>query len=194
MLKKLIVIALLGVNSLFAINKGMLNISDLDIEVGVMFDVGQFQEDYAIDSYFFGASYIDSASGNNGAGNTLISGNLLVINDVPDREDMRLGFGAKLVSSSLKGEDFMAFPLGAVLEMSISEDTPRYWISQLYYAPGALSFKDARAYLEIRTGVHLEAIENVKVFLEGRGIYTSYEVQSKVTFNETIYGGIEVGF
>lgn len=194
MLKKLVVVALLGVNSLFAINKGMLNISDLDIEVSVMFDIGQFQEDYAVDSYFFGGSYIDSAHGNDGAGNTLISGNLLVINDVPDRENMRLGFGAKLVSSSLKGEDFLAFPLGAVLEVSVSEESPTYWISQLYYAPGALSFKDSRAYLEVRTGFHMEAIENVRVFLEGRGIYTSYEIQKKVTFNETIYGGIEVGF
>ena len=194
MLRKFVVMALISASSLFAVNKGMLNISDLDVEVSIAFDVGQFQEDYAIDTYFFGASFIDSASGNGDAGNTLVSGNLLVINDLPDKENVRLGFGVKLVSSSLNDENFMAIPLGAVLDVGISNEDPTYWKSQIFYAPGALSMKDARAYFEVRTGVHLEAIENVRVFLEARGIYTSYLAQSKVTFNETFYGGIEVGF
>lgn len=194
MLKKFIVAICVSFSSLFALNQGMLNISDLDVEISVAFDVGQIQEDYAVDTYFFGFTYLDSNSGDNGAGNTLTSGDILIINELPDRDNVRLGFGLRLVTTSLGGEQFLATPLGAVIDVGLEGDMPTFWKSSIYYAPGALSHKDARAYAEFRTGVHIEAIENVRVFLEARSIHTSYINASDVIFNETIYGGVVVGF
>lgn len=191
MLKKVVLIVLLGVSSMFAINKASLNISDLDVEIAVDFDLGQFQEDYAIDTYFMGFNLIEV---NDEEAGSLVSGNFLIINDLPDRDGARLGFGMKLVSTEHKGESFLAAPIGAVLDLSLEGDTQRYWKSSVFYAPGALSFQDARAYFEVRTGIHLEPIENVRVFLEGRSIHTSYKIGEDIVFNETIYGGIQVGF
>lgn len=191
MLRKVVLTVLLSLSSLLAVNKAMLNISDLDVEVGVDFDLGQFQEDYAVDSYFMGFNFIDT---NDGEGNSLVAGNFLVINDIPEREDARLGFGLKVVSTSFGAESFLAAALGAVFDYSISDENPTYWKTKVFYAPGALSFQDARAYFEVRTGIHSEPIENVRVFFEGRSIGTSYKAQGKKIFNETFYGGIEVGF
>ena len=191
MLKKVVFTVLLSVSSLMAMNKAMLNISDLDVEIAVNFDLGQFQEDYAVDTYYMGFNLIET---NDDEGNSLVSGNFLVINDVPDRENTRLGFGVKLVSTSHAGESFLAAPIGAVLDHMLESDSPTFVKGTIFYAPGALSFKGARAYFEVRAGVHLEPIENVRVFLEGRAIHTSYQEGADITFNETIYGGFEVGF
>lgn len=191
MLRKIVITVLLSGSSIFAMNQAMLNISDIDVEVAVNFDLGQFQEDYAVDTYFLGAGFIDT---NDVEGNSLVSGNLLVINDVPEREGTRLGFGVKLVSTEHKGESFLAAPIGAVLEVAMKTENVSFWKVTAFYAPGALSFQDARAYFEIRAGIHLEPIENVRVFIEGRSIHTSYLVGEDIVFNETVYGGFEVGF
>jgi hypothetical protein len=191
MLKKIMMMGLLAVSPMFAVNKGMLNISDLDVEIAMAFDVGQFQEDYAVDTYFVGFSFLDT---NDGAGPSLVTGDILVINEMPQLEGSKLGFGMKVISTESGTESFLAVPIGAVLDYKVSDTQQLFWKSGLFYAPGALSFKDSRSYFEARTTIEMEAIENVRVFVGARGIYTNYQSGNIVTVNETIFGGMQVGF
>lgn len=195
MLKKIILGSLLVISPMLALNKGMLNISDLDLEVSAAFDVGQFQEDYAVDTYFVGFSFLNT---NDGAGPSIVSADLLVINDMPELEGSKLGFGMKIVSTEHTGvpipETFLAIPLGAVLDYSLTEDNRLFVKSSIFYAPGALSFKDSRSYFEFRSAIEFEAIENVRVFFGIRGIYTGYNIASNITVNETAYAGMVIGF
>ncbi len=191
MLKRVLVIGLFMASSLFGLNQAMINISDLDAEIGVDFDLGQFQEDYAVDTYFLGVGYLST---DDGAGKSLVSGKMIIVNDLPESDNTRLGVGMKVISTEEGAETFLATPMGAILDVGLSDEKPLYWKSELFYAPGALSYKDARSYFSARTGIYFEAIENVRLFFEGRYIQTKYQIAGTVEFNKSLYGGAVVGF
>jgi hypothetical protein len=67
--------------------------------------------------------------------------------------------------------------------------------SRLYYAPAALSFRDASSYFEGRIGVAVEPALNMRILFEYRNIFTNFTQDSTSTqFNNTLYVGARIGF
>ncbi len=192
MLKRLGIAVLLTLTPMMAMHNWMLNISDIDVEVKLDFDLGQFNENYALESYFLGVGHLSVED------NQMTYGSYLVINDVPEKENTRLGIGFKVISTKHHNSDetFLATPFGFVYEyaMESESENPAYVQFSGYYAPGALSFSDARAYIEGRAQVEVEPIEHTRAFLGYRYIKTSYEISGSTEFNNVVYGGVQVGF
>ena len=192
MLKKYLLAATLSIFPLFGLHQGMMNISDLDLEVRLSLDAGQFQDGYAIDTYFFGGSFLSTEDGE---GDYLYDAHLMVINDLPDSENVRVGVGMKYVTTPRAGLSYRAMPVGGtfISRLKNEKDLPAFFSVTVYYAPGSLSFADARSYFEVRAGLGYELIENVKAFVEWRSIRTNYETEEYL-FNQTLYGGMTIGF
>jgi len=193
MLGRTLFILLVTFSSLFAIHRVSVNISDLDLEANFGLDLGQFNSDVGVDSYFVGAGIVST---NDGEGDPFIYGNILFINDLPDVEGMRFGMGMKLVYTNNGAETFIAAPIGGIADYLIpnKKNLPIFAVANIYYAPGPLSFSDASSYFEFSAAIHYEMIENMRAFLGYRKIITSFVFAGDTNFNETAYGGMQIGF
>lgn len=193
MLGRTLFLLLVTFSSLLAVHRVSINISDLDLEAKFGLDLGQFNSDVGVDSYFVGAGIIST---DDGEGDTFIYGNFQFINDLPDVEGMRFGMGMKFVFTNNGPETFIAMPVGMVADYLIpnKKNLPIFAVANIYYAPGPLSFSDATSYLELSAGIHYEMIENMRAYFGYRKIITSYIVAGDTYFNETLYGGMQIGF
>lgn len=193
MLNRFFMIVIMATSSLFAMHKATMNISDLDVEVVIDLDAGQFVESYAVDSYFFGGGFIST---NDGKGDSLYELHGFVMNDLPNLEGARFGAGMKIISTKKGSENFLAFPIGARLEYFIpnKKELPLFLLASIFYAPGSLSFANARTYYEGRVGFAYDMMENMRAFLEYRTIHTNYNSAGDTIFNETVTGGMRIGF
>lgn len=193
MLKKALMATIIFSMPLFAMHRGTMNISDLDLEVSIDLDAGQFIESYAVDNYFFGGGFLSTQDGKGGS---LYNLHGFVMNDLPNVEGARFGAGMKLVSTSRNGENFLAIPVGAIVEYHIpnKNELPITIIGSIFYAPGSLSFADSRTYYEGRIGMAYDMLENMRAFFEYRTVHTNYNGAGDTLFNETLSGGMRIGF
>lgn len=188
---KHIVILIFIITSGHAIHKGMMNVSALDVEASLKFDIGQFKEDFALDSYYVGATAIST---NDGKGYILGSLDFLLLEEMPI-EGLKVGAGMRLIYTSLGSSIFIAFPLSvsAAYQVPSKNALPFFLTSELHYSPRILSVSDAINYFEFRAGMNYEVIENLKILLGYRIIQTNYTT-SNVTYNNTVYIGMQAGF
>ena len=193
MLGRSLFLLFVTVSSLFAVHRVSVNISNLDLEANLALDMGQFNGDMGVDSYFIGAGII---SVDDGAGDPFVYGEVNFINDLPDVEGMRFGMGMKLVYTNNGAETFIAAPVGFVVDYLIQnkKNLPIFMVGQIYYAPGPLSFSDAKNYFEARAEFHYEMIENMRMFFGYRAILTNFVTSGDAAFNKTAYGGMRIGF
>ncbi len=168
-----------------------MNISNLDVEVDVAFDIGQFLDGYAIDSYFVGVSAIST---DDGRGPRLWALDFLYTSDIPEFDGVRMGVGVKLISSNYNGLYFLSLPVGLDMEYRVFKNgIPFFATGSLFFAPISLSFSDAGGYFEFRTGVAYEVFDHMRILFDWRTLHTNYKTTSML-FNQTFYGGMRVGF
>ena len=177
--------------TLFSANRGMMNLSDLDVEFEVDLDMGLFVESYGEDSYFVGGGILSTGDGN---GNVLYFSRFFIENDLEQVEGLRIAVGMKYITTKVVSYNFNAVPVGFDFKYAIpnKSETPLFFVGSLYYASAPLSFGDAANYLEYRAGFAVE-LEDMQGFFEWRSLHTNFNV-SDFTFNETFYAGGRLNF
>lgn len=188
---RILILFFMSTALLFSANRGMMNLSDLDVEFEVDLDLGLFIESYGEDSYFAGGGLLSTGDGN---GNVLYFTHLFIENDLPQVEGVRIAVGMKYITTTVSNYNFNALPVGFDFSYAIpnKNDMPLFLIGTLFYASSPLSFTDAKNYLEMRIGISTE-IDDMQGFVEYRSIHTNFNI-SDMIFNETFYAGGRLSF
>jgi len=197
MLKKTTLIALYAASA-FAMHSGEININNKDLEIGVKFDLGQFNTAIEPDTMYVGGKFInadgDHATDKPADLDPYFELNFLMMRAVGN-QGMSIGMGTKAAFS----EHYLAIPLGLefAYELPVTDFVPMYLHGSLYYAPSVLCMSDADSYLEYRISYDVEVIKNGLITLGYRNIDTNYDNSgSKVdfTYNDSFYVGFKIGF
>ncbi|MBN2816910.1 MAG: hypothetical protein JXQ67_09515 [Campylobacterales bacterium] len=195
MLKKMALIAVCTASA-FAMHTGEININDADLEVSAKFDVGQFNQNVEPDTMFIGGKFL-KASGDHSSVKGADLDPYFELNFKLQKEinnsGVFLGMGMKLNYT----ENYSTLPLGLEFAYRIpaKDFVPMYLHGELYYAPGALAFSDAKDYLEYRIGYDIEIIDNGSITLGYRNMDTNYDNSVRdFTYNESWYAGFKIKF
>lgn len=200
-LKRFIILLLLGTGLLFSRSTIGLNINTEDFELEGATDINAFSE------YTNGTMFIADINYLNTENDSLFGLGLSAHNTFLGMEGLSLGLGARFIYI----EDFMAFPLAAEASYAVTfaDSIPAASFSaKLLYAPSVLSFDDAENYFEFRAEAAMEVISAVSIYIGYRDIETEYiaddpysyygpytpVVHRDETFNSSFYGGIKMGF
>ena len=196
MLKK---ITLLGVSALtaFAMNNAAININDTDLELGVKFDVGQFNEAVEPNTLFVGGKFLnaDAQHSDNDAASLdpYFEANVLMMRPLGNK-GMKIGMGIKVNGTT----NFVSVPLGLEFsyKLPVQEYVPMYFEGALYYAPSALTYSDGDNFWEYRLNYTIEIIQNGKINLGYRSLKTNYKTDrgGDFTYNSYWYVGYSIGF
>ena len=200
MLKKITLLLVTSL-SLFAMHTAELNINQKDLEAGLKFDVGQFNDNVEPDTMFVGMKMFIPDTSNSADSATLTSlnpyfeGNFMIMRPVGDA-GLSLGIGFKLNYTQVNSKSFMSLPIGleASYELPFPDLIPMFVEANVYYAPEVLSFSDAKNYVEYRINYDLEMIKNVHLNAGYRNIDTKYFSLGRVNYNRSFYLGVKIGF
>lgn len=195
MLKKLVIISALAVYA-FALHQGELNINDKDLELSAALDMGQFNDAVEPDTMFVGGKFLNADDGHSLDANQKIEpyyeANFLIMKEIGDK-GMYFGMGAKFNYT----KQFTSLPLGLEFAYKIpaTKLIPMYLNGSIYYAPEALSFSDAKEFMEYRMSYDVELIKNTAITVGYRNINTQYKnASTSVNYNSSWYFGFKVGF
>jgi len=197
MLKKLSVLAFCAVSS-FAMHNAEININDTDLELGLNFDMGQFNDAIQPETMFVGMKFLNGDESNADPENVdidpLYEVNFLSIHAIGN-QGMSLGMGVKFEYTQTQTQNFSALPLGleAAYKLPLKEFVPMRLHGALYFAPKSLAFSDADNYLEYRIDYNAEIIPHGNLVVGYRHIETNYKA-ADLTFNSSIYFGFKIGF
>ncbi len=199
MLKKLTLITACAVSA-FALHNAELNINDKDLEVGLEFDVGQFNNAVEPNTMFFGGKFLSPDSthstDNLNSIDPYFEGNFLIMREIGNK-GMSLGMGVKLNYTKVENRDFSTLPLGLEFAYKIPAPklVPMSINGSLYYAPQVLSFLNAKDYLEYRIHYDVELIKNAGLTFGYRSMNTSFEnISGTLNYNSSWYFGFKVKF
>lgn len=195
MLRKLAFMTASAVSA-FAMHTGEININDADLEISAQLDIGQFNENVEPHTMFVGAKFLKGEGDHSSVKGADIDPyyelNFKMLKEI-NNSGMSFGMGAKLNYT----KDYSTLPLGLefIYVIPAQEFVPMYLHGQLYYAPGALAFSDAKDYLEYRIGYDIEIIDNGKITIGYRNMDTNYDyANGDFTYNESWYAGFKIAF
>ena len=197
MLKKLILL-LLSIASAYAMNSVELNVNDKDLEFGIAFDMGQFNDSVEPDTVFVGGKLLHADREHSDIATTsqmydYYEFNFLMKRNIND-SNLEIGLGVKLNGTN----KYMTVPLGAeaTYEIPVSTTIPLYIGAAVYYAPEILSMADAKNFIEQRFTFDIEVIENGLVTLGYRSLATNYDypTDGDIAYNRSVYAGFRFRF
>lgn len=200
MLRKIgMMLALAG--SLFAMHQAELNLNNYDVDAKLDLDMGQFNAAVAPETVFVGARYLYGSDQHNDRlldeGHSLVDAHFLVQQRLGAVPALTLGMGAKLVFTSISGEEFTALPLGVVARyaLPLGLPVPVFVGGELYYSPDVLSFNEAKNYLEYELSLDVMLIDRAGVTAGYRKIDTNFDLyKGDLIFNETWFVGVKFRF
>ena len=199
MLRKIILLTATAMSA-FALHTAEININDRDLELSARFDMGQFNDNVEPNTIFVGGRFLNGQKENSKfeAGVSLVTidpyfeANFLMMRAIGDM-GMSFGMGAKLNYT----KNFSSLPLGLEFQYAIPAKklVPMFVYGSVYYAPSALSFSDAKDFLEYRMSYDVEIIENGRLTIGYRNVNTNYDtVLGKVVYNDSFYLGFKFAF
>lgn len=193
MIKKLLLISVVCA-SVFALNNVELNMNDKDLEMGVRFDMGQFNDSVEPDTIFVGAKALNGDETHSDLIETepLYELNFMMKRNVADT-NFAVGFGIKANYT----KDFAAIPVGAEVtyKLPFFEAVPFYLGGSIYYAPEMLAMSDAKSFLEYRGTLDMEVIKNGLLYVGYRSINTNYDnALGDINYNDSAFAGFRLGF
>jgi len=199
MLKKLTLMTACAVSA-FALHNAELNINDKDLEVGMQFDMGQFNDSVEPNTMFVGGKFLNPDNSHSNDENRSITayveGSFLIMREIGNR-GMSVGMGVKLNYTKVDNTNFSVLPLGLEFTYKIPAPklVPMSVSGSLYYAPQVLSFLNAKNYLEYRIHYDVELIKNAGLTLGYRSMNTTFESNiSTFNYNSSWYFGFKVKF
>ncbi|MFT7003552.1 MAG: hypothetical protein ACJAWW_000902 [Sulfurimonas sp.] len=197
MLKKLGLITVCAASA-FAMHNADLNINNKDLEFGVKFDVGQFNENVEPENILVGAKILHADSANSSYSSNSDMDDFLEVSGlvqakVPEGETI-VGLGIKFNAT----KNYSSVPLGleVMQNFAFSEEFPMYARGSLYYAPEVLCQQDAKNFFEYRIEVGVQVMKNITTYLLYRMIDTNYESKSggDINYNKSTSLGIKFAF
>ncbi len=187
-IRNLILGAFVSTSLVLAQNSAGLNINDEDLEIEASMDLSQYTDGSNGTTYILGANYISTQTNDD-----LLSVGINANNTYQGFEGLNVSLGLNVVLL----DDFLSVPLMGEVSYSLPlvESIPTITLSsQMLYAPGVLSFDKADTYFEFRGEASMEVISAVSVYMGYRNIETTYINASSTTFNDSLYGGLKIGF
>ncbi len=187
MLKKISLVSLILVTSLFSFEKGSfgLNINQDDVEFEGRASVSFLTESPVYSNFFIDGNYLNSDENLYGLG-------ISVENSPINYQNIVFDIGLRGVFSSHDGEDYSAMPImvGAKAQLFLGDLPTTYIGAKAAYAPSALSFQDADEYKEYRIEIDSNIIPNVNVYAGYRNIDTNYNSKD-YNLNDSVYAGFK---
>ena len=192
MFKKLGLMAVSAV-SVFAMHSAEINVNNADLELGVRFDMGQFNDNVEPDTVFLGAKYLNADERHSDYSNIddYQELNFLMQKEVGD--GFTLGLGVKLNHT----KNFVSVPLGveASYKLPTNAEISFYLNGSLYYAPEVLCLDNADGFSEFRINLDAEVIENGRVTVGYRSFETDYDnTRGRDKYNSSVYLGFKFAF
>lgn len=189
MIKKWIVACVIPL-ALWAQHSAEVNLNNDDMELQATVDLSAI---YGLQggSYLLGAGYLAVLDDNDNT-STMLDLDFKLYNPVQGIEGLYGALGAKAVYSEYGQDDFMAFPLQAMIEIR-----PRGFAvpvalgATVAYAPRPLSFQEADSYSEMRLEGRAEIIQQGFLYVGYRQIVTDYKTLD-VTLNNSVYVGCRI--
>jgi len=187
MLKKVSLVSLILVTSLFSFEKGSfgLNINKDDVEFEGRASVSFLTESPVYSNFFIDGNYLNSDENLYGLG-------ISVENSPINYQNLVFNIGLRSVFSSHAGQDYSAMPImvGAKAQLFLGDLPTTYIGAKAGYAPSALSFQDADEYKEYRIEVDSQIIPNVNIYAGYRNIDTNYNSKD-YNLNDSVYAGFK---
>jgi hypothetical protein len=187
MLKKIFLISLIFISTLFSFEKGSLglNVNKDDLEVEGRASVSFLIDSPVYSNFFINANYLNSEESLYGLG-------ISVENSPINYQNLIFNIGLRSVRSDHTGQDFWAMPImvGAKAQLFVGDLPPTYLGAKAAYAPSALSFQDADEYKEYRVEIDSKIIPNVNVYAGYRNIDTDYNSKD-YNLNDSFYAGFK---
>jgi len=195
MLKKLGLLILLTV-SVFGMHNVGLNVNNKDLEIGLKFDMGQFNDNIEPDIAFIGGKFIHGDYTHGDINSTYMKDyaeiSFLMIRNVQD-SGFSIGLGMKINST----KNFITVPLGMEFKYKILhlKALPMSVGAMVYYAPDVLSLSDAKNFFEYRLEYDIEVMKHANVTMGYRNIDTNYiDARGDLNYNHSFYVGFRFSF
>jgi hypothetical protein len=193
MMKKLLIISLLGATSLFGAEKASfgLNINSDDLEVEGRVSMATRTRSLEYRNFFFDGNFIKGDEDN------LYGVGFYVENSPLGYPNLKFGIGLRSIFSGNDklDKDFVAIPVqvSAKARMYLGNLPKSNLGVRFAYAPSPLTFSDADSYLEYRIEADMQIIQNIDIYIGYRNIETNYD-NADVDFNSAGYIGFKFLF
>jgi len=197
MLKKLGLLSVVAASAM-AMHTAQININNVDLEVGVALDVGQFNDNVAPNTTFVGFTYLKGDTDNSDVADpgSYVEANFLIQREIND-SGFFAGLGVKLnYVDTNSGLDFMAIPLTLKGGYALEAGVPLYFSASVDYAPQVLCLQDAKNYFGFRLEAEAEVIQNASIYAGYRTLQTKFDVPNSefVSYNDSLYVGFKFKF
>lgn len=186
MLKQLI-LAILISSSVFAMHNVELNINDEDVEVNLNLDIAQFNRNTEPESLFIGIKVLHPGEKYS---------NYYELNFLLQKELAKTGFWLGLGMKLNATDDFASIPLGVEISYRFLNNVlPIRLKASVNYAPKALTYLDAKSYIEYRAGIEIEVIKNANIIAGFRDMHINYaKPDINLKYNSSAFVGFKFHF
>ena len=190
LLTKTILAACILTSTLYSKNIVGLNINDKDLEVHGSFILNNFLNMEGNSAYVLNTNYI------HGENNDYFGLGLGVYQGYDEVEGLLFGFGLSNVYTG----DFIAIPLfaHAIYVLPFFDYFPKTSLSaKVLYAPKVLTFSEGTSYLEFRSEIDFDIINNMSIYGGYRNIQAEHEMPRYLNdFDsyDSFYGGLKYNF
>ena len=185
-LKKILFLTLLSI-PLFSQDLIGLNVNNDEIEIDTSLNLNKYMDVSASSAYIANLSYL------HGVDKDLLTLGLGVYQNYGEVDGLLFGFGI----NSIVEEDLVALPLyaHAIYVLPFVKYFPKTNVSaKVSYAPKTLTFVDGEQYLEMRTEVDLDILNDVSIYGGYRVITSSYKFDDDMDISDNFYGGFRYSF
>lgn len=129
----------------------------------------------------------------NGVDKDLFNLGLGLYQAYPEIDGLLFGFGLNTVAE----EDLVAIPfyVHALYVLPFIKYVPKTSLSaKVSYAPEIMSFSDGKNFMEVRTEIDFDIVNNVSVYGGYRNITSYYKFDEEMDISDSFYGGFKYSF
>ena len=185
-LKKILLFTFLSV-PLFSQNLIGLNVNNDELELESSLNLNKYMDSDTSSAYIANLSYL------HGVDKDLLTLGVGVYQTYSEVDGLLFGFGMNTVVE----KDFVALPLyaHAIYVLPFIKYIPKTNISAKFlYAPEILTFVDGESYIEMRTEIDFDIINDVSVYGGYRAITSTYKFDDDLDITDNFYGGFRYSF
>ena len=184
--KKILLFTFLSI-PLFSQNLIGLNVNNDELEIDSSLNLNKYMDSDTSSAYIANLSYL------HGVDKDLLTLGLGIYQSYGEVDGLLFGFGI----NSVVEEDLVALPLyaHAIYVLPFIKYIPKTNISaKVLYAPKILTFSDGEQYLEMRTEIDFDIINDVSVYGGYRAITSTYKFDKENDITDNFYGGFRYSF
>jgi len=201
MLKKVVLVSIIGVLPAMAMHIGELNLNQKDLDFHLGLDIGQFNSSVEPENIMMNMRVLMGSRENarlpfERDKNFLGEFGFLAQSTSAMAPGLTMGMGVKLAYTYLESESIFAMPIGVEMDYLLPFDIPipLHIGGLFYYAPEVLSFSASTSYMEYQGNFDIEIMDRGLLTMGYRGIDTPVEHQSNAYINRSYFFGLKYKF